>query len=223
MAQNYNVEMEIAGSTAMWTRPDTGDCPVSYPAPTYSAVKGVFEALLWGPAVQIVPIKVEICAPIQYHNYQTNYGGPLRKTAIMKTGGGFQLLATVLIDVCYRFYAEVAPVPRETKTRITEKAVSWDNNTTAPGHAYRAIFKRRLKRGQCFCVPFLGWKEFGPSYFGPFREGTTVEASINTTIPSMLREVFSDGYASESRFTFDQNVCIENGVIEFPRRGAANA
>jgi hypothetical protein len=25
--------MEIAGNTAMWTRPDTGDSPVSYPAP----------------------------------------------------------------------------------------------------------------------------------------------------------------------------------------------
>ena len=33
--------MEIAGSTAMWTRPDSGDSPVSYPAPTYSACKGI--------------------------------------------------------------------------------------------------------------------------------------------------------------------------------------
>lgn len=62
----YEIEMEIAGATAMWTRPDTGDCPVSYPAPTYSAAKGIFEALLWGPAVRIVPTKVEVCAPLQW-------------------------------------------------------------------------------------------------------------------------------------------------------------
>ena len=40
--------MEIAGNTAIWTRPDSGDSPVSYPAPTYSAVKGIFESVLWG-------------------------------------------------------------------------------------------------------------------------------------------------------------------------------
>ena len=44
----YSIEMEIAGDTAMWTRPDTGDSPVSYPAPTYSAVKAIFESVLWG-------------------------------------------------------------------------------------------------------------------------------------------------------------------------------
>lgn len=223
MKKTHIVCMEIAGPTAMWTRPDTGDCPVSYPAPTYSAVKGIFESILWGPAVQIVPTKVEICTPIQYHNYQTNYGGPLRKSSVIATGGGFQLLATVLIDVCYRLYAEVAPVTRETKSRITKESILWDKKTTSPGHAYQDIFNRRIKRGQCFCIPFLGWKEFGPSYVGPFRDGTKIETTINSMIPSMLREVFSDGYASESRFIFNQNVGIKNGTIEFPRRGATNA
>ena len=146
MNGEYEVMLEISGATAMWTRPDTGDCPVSYPAPTYSAVKGVVESILWGPAVEIVPTKVEICAPIQYHNYQTNYGGPLRKSSIMATGGGFQLLATVLIDVCYRLYAEVAPVACATKARISDGAISWDKKTTSPGHAYQDIFQRRLSR-----------------------------------------------------------------------------
>lgn len=221
--QVYEIKMEIAGQTAMWTRPDTGDCPVSYPVPTYSAVKGVFESILWGPAIQIVPTKVEICAPIQYHNYQTNYGGPLRKSSVMATGGGFQLLATVLIDVCYRLYAKVASVACETKTRIIGGAVSWDRKTTSPGHAYQDIFARRLDRGQCFCIPFLGWKEFGPSYFGPFRQSTRIVTDFNTTIPSMLHEVFSDGYASEPWFSFDQNVSIKNGVLEFPKKGGSNA
>lgn len=218
MSREYEIRMEISGATAMWTRPDTGDCPVSYPAPTYSAVKGIFESILWGPAVQIIPTKVEICAPLQYHNYQTNYGGPLRKGKIMKTGGGFQLLATVLIDVCYRFYAEVLPVNKKIKERIPFSARKWDGNTTAPGHAYQAIFNRRLKRGQCFSLPFLGWKEFGPSYFGPFRSHTKVYNNIHSVIPSMLREVFSDGYASNVSFSFDQNVTLENGILIFSRR-----
>jgi CRISPR-associated protein Cas5d len=219
----YEVQLEIAGNTAMWTRPDTGDCPVSYPAPTYSAVKGIFESILWGPAVQVFPTKVEICAPLQYHNYQTNYGGPLRKSGVVSSGGGFQLLATVLIDVCYRLYAEVQPITKTDKGKVSEGARLWDGKTTSPGHAYQDIFNRRLKRGQCFTMPCLGWKEFGPDYFGPLRDGATVQSDINTVLPSMLREVFSKGYQSEVAFTYDQNVVIRNGVLEYSRKEVKNA
>lgn len=219
----YEIALEISGNTAMWTRPDTGDCPVSYPAPTYSAAKGIFESILWGPAIQIVPTKVEICTPVQYHNYQTNYGGPLRKPRVIAGGGGFQLLATVLIDVCYRLYAEVSPIPKTAKNSVPDKARQWDKKTTSPGHAYRDIFNRRLKRGQCFTLPFLGWKEFAPSYFGAFRENTKVQSDINMVIPSMLREVFSEGYASKCAFTYEQDVKITAGTMEFCRQGGQHA
>ena len=43
--KDYLVQLEIAGHTAMWTRPDTGDAPVSYLAPTFSAAKGIFESV----------------------------------------------------------------------------------------------------------------------------------------------------------------------------------
>ena len=43
--KTYSIACEISGPTAMWTRPDTGDAPVSYLAPTYSAVKGIFESI----------------------------------------------------------------------------------------------------------------------------------------------------------------------------------
>jgi CRISPR-associated protein Cas5d len=221
--KQYEISLEIAGNTAMWTRPDTGDCPVSYPVPTYSAVKGIFESILWGPAIQIIPTKVEICSPLQYHNYQTNYGGPLRKSGIMKSGGGFQLLATVLIDVCYRLYAEVVPIARDRRSNIPESAKKWDAATTSPGHAYLSIFNRRLKRGQCHHIPFLGWKEFGPCYFGHIRSDTKPEINISTVVPSLLREVFSAGYNSDTRFTFDQNVPIKNGILIYPIKENPNA
>jgi len=72
-------------------------------------------------------------------------------------------------------------------------------------------------------MPFLGWKEFAPSYFGEFRESTNVQTDINMVIPSMLREVFSEGYASECAFTYDQNVEIVDGVIEYARQGGQYA
>lgn len=220
---SYEIALEISGTTAMWTRPDTGDCPVSYPAPTFSAVKAIFESILWGPAVLIIPTRVEICAPVQYHNYPTNYGGPLRKARVMMEGGSFQLLATVLINVCYRLHAEVSTIPKNIKYRVPDKARQWDGKTTSPGHAYRDIFNRRLKKGQCFTIPFLGWKEFGPNYFGEFRETTKVQNDIHMVIPSMLREVFPEGYASKCAFTYEQDVEINSGVMEFSRRGGSHA
>ena len=215
---SYPIQLEIAGNTAMWTRPDTGDCPVSYPAPTYSAVTAIFESILWGPAVTIIPTKVELCTPIQFHSYSTNYGGPLRSSNQIKGGNNYMLLATVLIDVCYRLYADV--IPNRKKNNLPVNAIKWDKATTSPGHAYQEIFNRRLSRGQCYCVPFLGWKEFTPSYFGTFRSSTQVMADLPTVhIPSMLREVFSKGYQSPVSYTYDTGITIQNGVLEYPQRG----
>jgi CRISPR-associated protein Cas5d len=212
--------MEIAGDTAMWTRPDTGDCPVSYPVPTYSAVKAIFESLLFGFKTIVKPIKVEICAPLQYHSYHTNYGGPLRQAKSIAEGNSYQLLATVLIDACYRLYAEI--VMNKNNQDLSEKSKQWDTRTTSPCHAYQDIFNRRLKRGQCYAVPFLGWKEFTPSYFGVFRESTRVQSDITTTIPSMLRQVFSSGYNSDPLYTYDQDVVIQNGILTFTTKDSEN-
>ncbi|MDD3948060.1 MAG: CRISPR-associated protein Cas5 [Anaerolineaceae bacterium] len=214
---SYPLEMEIAGTTAMWTRPDSGDCPVTYPAPTFSAVKAIFESILWGPAIEIVPIRVEICRPIQYHSYTTNYGGPLRSNDQIKKGNSYQLLATVLIDVCYKMYARVQPT-HSNKT-LPEKAVLWDKNTTSPGHAYQNIFCRRLVRGQCYSTPFLGWREFTPSYWGELRSETNPIVDLaDITIPSMLRQVFSNGNNSPVDYVFDNDLVIAGGALCFPER-----
>lgn len=207
--------MEIAGATAIWSRPDSGDAPISYIAPTPSAIRGIFESVLWGPDIRIIPTAVEICAPIQYHSYVTNYGGPLRAAKSIQKGNNYQLYATVLVDVCYRLYAEV--MPNSYKQNMPEKALEWDSRTTSPGHAYQDIFNRRLKRGQAFSVPVLGWKEFSASYFGPFRSETKVCKDVtDITIPSMLKEVFPDNYNSNYRAVYNQGLKIHEGRLSFP-------
>ena len=215
--KSYVISMEIAGNTAIWTRPDSGDCPCTYPAPTYSAVRGMFESVLWGPAVLVIPTRVELCAPVRYHSYATNYGGPLRNPKKVAGGNSYQLFATVLTDVCYRLYAEVVPNPD--KRKLPDRASAWDRKTTSPGHAYQEIFNRRLSRGQSYAALALGWSEFTPSYFGPFRSDTKVcEALPDIQIPSMLRGVFQDGFASARRAVYDSGLCVHKGVLVYPRR-----
>ena len=214
---SYQVSMEIAGPTAIWVRPDSGDSPCSYPAPTFSAVRAIFESILWLPAVQIIPKKVEICSPIQYYSYTTNYGGPLRKNDAIKKDNNYQLFATALIDVCYRLYADVIINPN--KDSLPEKTLAWDALTTSPGHAYQEIFLRRLQRGQSYASLCLGWKEFTPSYFGPFREKTQICRDLpDIIIPSMLRETFPHGYKSSYTAIYDNNLCIHEGVLIYPER-----
>lgn len=218
--KHYPIKMEIAGATAMWTRPDTGDCPVSYPAPTYSAVRNIFQSILWGQAVRIIPRQVDICAPLQFHTYNTNYGGPLRKSSVVKSGGGYQLLATVLTDVKYRLFADVVEIP--VSASESEQTKAWRNRTRSPGHAYQEIFDRRLARGQCFHTPFLGWKEFTVAYFGPIR-AETIPAEITTVLPSMFREAEYSADGKVLRYVFDQNVVIEHGVLRFIGKGRNDA
>jgi CRISPR-associated protein Cas5d len=209
---DYPVALEISGPTAIWTRPDTGDTPVSYPAPTFSAAKAIFESIVWLKNAEVAPTRVEICAPLVFHTYSTNYGGPLRKARIMKKGSSYQLLATVLVNVCYRLYAGVR-ADRLPEDRLSDKARRYLDRNGA--HAYQAMFERRLQKGQWHTVPCLGWKEFVPDYLGPFREQTQVCSDVEMVIPSMLWQVFPSGKFAKRQPTFRQNVRITKGVLDY--------
>lgn len=212
--KTYTIACEISGPSAMWTRPDTGDVPVSYPAPTYAAAKGIFESIVWLKSAEVMPTRVEICAPLVFHTYSTNYGGPLRKSESVREGNSYQLLATVLINVCYRLYADVRcdqlPDVRLSGAAKRQRAIASNG-----AHAYQEIFDRRLQRGQWHHVPCLGWKEFVPDYVGPLRETTTICSDISTVIPSMMWQVFPSGKFGQWQPTFRQNVKIEKGVLHY--------
>ena len=201
MERQYSVSFEIAGPAAIFTRPDSGATFVSYPAPTYSAVRGMFECVARLKSAYIRPTHVELCAPIQYRKYVTNYRGPLRKGDQLRKGSSYQLVATVLVDVCYRCYGDVEAV------------------TASPGqhnhlHYLQARFQERLKKGRLFYTPCLGWKEFVPSYFGPLRPDTRVEESIDElSVPSMLHSVFDSPISGKVAPTYRHGVVIRKGVL----------
>jgi CRISPR-associated protein Cas5d len=132
----------------------------------------------------------------------------------MKQGGSYQLLATVLVNVCYRLYAEVRSASPDA-ARPTKRAKAWMNSTTNPAHAYQEIFERRLRRGQCHAVPCLGWREFVPDYVGEFRKGTQVYEKISTEMPSMLHTVFRSDGSGRFEPIFRQNVEIREGVLTY--------
>ena len=194
----YQVAFEIAGPAAMFTRPDTGAVPVSYPAPTKSALKSMFECVVMSKEAYFEPQRVEICKPIVFHKYTTNYGGPLRKSGTVN----FQIFSTVLENVCYKVYGVIfSYLPPRGK-----------NN---PQHQLQEVFMRRLAYGKLHSTPFLGWKEFVPTYFGPIRSDTVADTSINLAIQSMLVTMYDKPTDGKISPEFVQNVTIENGVLHY--------
>ncbi len=217
MLKTYEVELEIAGPLAMFTRPDTGGTPTSYDVPTWSAAKSLFESIAFfsDGAAWICPTKLEICrrvggsgGRVRYQRYTTNYGGPLRKASLFGKGtfsGGssMQLFASVLYDVCYRLYGTVVG---PTSTTI---------GVNARHHLYD-LFNRRLKQGQCFRTPSLGWSEFTCSYWGPIRQGVTEpDTDFHAEIASLLVSVWHRASNGRYRPLFDQNVKIVGGTLNY--------
>lgn len=187
---DYSVEIEVSGPLAMFARPDTGASPTSYPAPTWSAAKGLLEciAFLSSGEAWFHPTQVEICrrvgstvGSVQFQRYTTNYGGPLRKDANIKGGTGMQVFATALARPCYRIRAEIRGSRAERGRN--------------PRHYLKHLFERRLKQGRCFRTPALGWSEFTCDYWGLHRSDWEVDTALNFSISSMLSEVWDRQHA----------------------------
>lgn len=210
----YSVSLEVSGPAAMFARPDTGATPISYPAPTWSAAKGMFDAVLWRPHVHVHPTLVEICRPIRFERYVTNYGGPLRKQDQIKNNNNYQLMATILVDVCYRIHGEVQMKQMSTRGIGRTPLRRRSGQDWCP--EFKKRFNERLECGQTFYTPCLGWKEFVPCYFGPLRKGTRREPSVDDIIiPSFLSTMWEHRHLKPK---YVQDWRIVKGVMSYSHR-----
>ncbi len=214
--RTYEVAFEIEGPAAMFARPDTGSVPISYPVPTWSACKAMFESVARGffakdqtPAAFFAPMRVEIWRPVRYEKYTTNYRGPLRKSSQIEKEASYQLPATILVDVNYRVYGTCMRNPGK-----------GDPTGNAP-HALQDMFTRRLKQGASKYAPSLGWKEFLPSYFGPIREHSEnvsaprLQENLEIGLPNFLLSVW-DAPSSGRYAPVFRECMVEKGALTFP-------
>lgn len=160
------IQLEVWGDYACFTRPEMSVERVSYDVMTPSAARGILESLYWHPGLYWRIDQIHVCSPIRFTNIRRNEVGNTinarnrKLISVMKKGRGELYLAAsesvqqraamVLKDVHYVIDAHFV---------LTKRAAPGDN----PGKI-QDIIRRRLERGQCYSMPYLGTREFPANF-----------------------------------------------------------
>ena len=195
---------------------------VSYDVPTPTAMRGLFEAIYWKPAIRWVIDRIHVLRSIRFESIRRNEVGHNASAVLAEramragTTRGLRLLveedrqqraSAVLRDVAYVIEAHF---------EMTPKAGPDDNVGK-----HLSTFNRRARAGQCFHQPCLGCREF-PASFAliepdealPRRAAEDEEALKGIRdLGWMLLDI---DYANGNISRFFRAEMI-NGVVEIPR------
>lgn len=155
------VQVCVWGKFACFTRPEMKVERVSYEVMTPSAARGVLESIFWKPEFSWQVREIHILKPVRYFsilrnevNNRANYASAQRH---LRGEDGYyadedrsQRHTLCLRDVAYTISASI----------VVRSGLAEDEAK------YRDQFQRRVKRGQCHNMPYLGCREFTAS-FGP--------------------------------------------------------
>lgn len=208
--------IEVKGDFACFTRPEMKVERVSYDVITPSAARGIFEAILWKPAIEWHIHKIEVLNPIRWVNIRRNEVGSVLPTGNINKamrGGAMPALyieesrqqraGLFLRDVAYRIHASFS---------LTKKAGAIDT----PGK-FTEMFKRRARKGQCFNQPYLGCREFSCD-FRLVEDSEKEQPALVESKPLgwMIFDLDFQNPNDPSPMFF--NAIMENGVIDVPDR-----
>lgn len=158
------VKVKVWGDYALFSRPELKVERYSYDIITPSAARGILEAIYWHPGLRWNIDRIYVKNPICFTSVRRNevkskvsasnvlqvYNGADKPLYINTKNEIVQRASTILCDVCYVIEAHF---------EMTEKA----NETDNPGK-FKDIMMRRLRRGECYHMPYFGCREF-PAHF----------------------------------------------------------
>ncbi len=190
------IKVKVSGEFACFTRPDLKVERMTYPCMTPSAARGILDSILWKPEFQWYVRKIIVLEPIKFFSVKRNeINSKQGKSPVIIEEKRAQRNSIILRDVAYIIEAS-----------IYQKEVS-DKN---PPKKYTEMFKRRVRKGQCYRRPFLGTREFAAE----FAEPNASDKPPGETIPvgSMLFDIFYDDSGKPSPLFF-YDVAVVNGVL----------
>lgn len=209
MLEHSALEVKVWGELACFTRPEMKVERVSYEVITPAAARGVLEAIFWKPEFAWRVREIWVLKPIRHFSILRN---EVNSKAVVSTargwaeeGGGYfaeddraQRHTLALRDVAYLIKADIVLKPRATDDIAK----------------YRDQFRRRVNRGQCHSVPYLGCREFA-AYFGP-PDGSEQPIALSDDLGQMLFDLdyASDGSGRGTPRFFSAR--LEAGVLRVP-------
>jgi len=189
------VRVKVTGDYACFTRPDLKVERMSYPCMTPSAARGILDSILWKPEFQWYVRRILVLNPIKFDSVKRNeIKTQQNKDPIIIEDKRVQRNSIILKNVSY----------------IIEASIYQDNfNTKNPPIKYLEMFKRRVRKGQCFRRPFLGTREF----VAEFMEANDNEKPITDTMPigSMLFDIYYEKGKPKPIFFYD--ISINTGIL----------
>ena len=225
------VEVKVWGDYGIFTMPELKVERVSYPMMTPSAARGVLESIFWKPQFLWRIEEIWMLAPPRFSSIAFSDNGEIapgpryfstlrnevnsrasERTAHgwEKNGGGFDAVADrsqrhtlALRDVAYLIRAHA----------VLQPGVMDDIAK------YRDQFRRRVRRGRCFAMPYLGTRECTAFFTEP--DGTERPVDYTADIGMMLDDLdyASDGSGRGTpRFW---NARVEGGILRPPHAGSA--
>lgn len=200
------IQMEVWGDFACFSRPESKVERLTYPVMTPSAARGILSAVYSKPPEFYWQVKrIEVLKPIRYMSFKRNevINSKLGKKPkpMLVEDDRTQRQTVVLKDVRYRITAEIKPQKdyKGTVSQLYEQA------------------QRRIKGGKCFFQPSLGMREF-VCYFGEPTDAQPIPDTLDLGI--MLYDVFDlhkyEVTPKAEPFVTVFEAKLENGVLDVP-------
>lgn len=208
MPRSRTFNIRIYGPEACFTRPEMKAERVSYEVMTPSAARGVFDAILWKPAIRWVIERIHVLQPIRFRairrnevNSKASPSGNLSHYYASEDRA--QRNTILLTDVDYVVEAHF---------ELTDRAAEGDTIVK-----FEEMFARRLAKGQAFHQPYLGCREFA-ARFEPAPDSWSVDESLRHYRPlgMMLHDLdFAPDGSGRATPRFFAAV-LDHGVLHVP-------
>ena len=186
--------LHLWGDFACFSRPEMKVERYSYPCPTPSAARGVFEAVYFKPEFFWQVTRIELLSPPSYIALRRNeVKDKISDRAVKRWMGGKAPVEPLWADATA---GEKGRTQRQTMALRNPKFRLSAQIVPRPGHdrkqrAFDEQFVRRASRGKCFQQPYLGCREF----VAFFRHVASLDAepppvAYNQSLGWMLYGVF---------------------------------
>jgi CRISPR-associated protein Cas5d len=207
------VYVEFTAPYALFGRPEYQVDKVSYPVPTFSALRNAMQSIYWHPGFNIIPVACLCRNPLVEENIATNGINQRKKARV----GTYIYVGQSRMQRTQRFL-------RNVKYDVAAVLVSRPDKIPADKcmKSYYEQLVRHIKNGDSFKAPYMGigecLAEFSPVNFQSLsvEQGNHMTRDIGWMFFDYDYTKVNEGVTAGPVPMF-QNVRIENGLIDFTK------